>query len=392
MAKKILAAFLALIMMLSVLAFVGCDGQGDTDNGGDAQQPSGDNNDNTDIPNDGNEEEGGTTEDEGYKPRGDEYVREGDIIYFGKYPQSEVTDDTLKTTLAQKAGTLPTAANAQSWTAYGYYVNASNTNNYMWYIDVTEGEDTYRGVYFTKYRPDASTGSSPSQSNAYQYKNGYRTNNVYWFKYEPVAWRIIKESNGTALLLCDMIIDAQSYQDMYESRRMSDGSYKIFALGTDEHANSYEASTIRKWLNETFYDIAFDEYQKALIKVSTVDNSVASTGFKSNDYICDNTEDKVFLMSREEMTNMDLGFNSDVLSAQPARQRKASDYSKSQGLYTYTLSDFPNTGSWWLRSPGNENVLYGGGIRFDGVVSTANTYIDSTMLGVVPALQITLFK
>ncbi len=283
-----------------------------------------------------------------------------DTILFGSYPQTEVTDSTLKATLNSLAGTIPTSSNAYNWTSYGYYISGS-TSNYMWYIDIEEGGEKYRGVYFTSYRPYYPTNSS-STSNTYQDDNGYKASNIYWFKYEPISWTILNENNGTALILCDMIIDSQQFD--------YDGSY----------SNNYAESTIRKWLNETFLNTAFNELQKEIILTTKVDNSVASTGYSSNPYACENTEDKVFLLSYKELTT--------YLTTNASRMKKTTDYAQAQGAYTSTSSSYLGNGYWWLRSPGSSNSNYARHVYYGGFNYSFIVYY--TDRGVVPALQIQL--
>lgn len=290
-----------------------------------------------------------------------------DTIEFGMYPQTEVTDSTLVSTLNSLAGTKPTSSNSYNWTSYGYYISGS-VSNYMWYVDVGE---MYRGVYFTSYRPYFTTDSS-STDNTDQDDNGYTTSNIYWFKYEPISWTILNESNGTALILCDMIIDSQEYYP-------STGSHTV--NGATVYANNYEYSTIRKWLNETFYNTAFNDLQKEIILTTTVDNSVASTGKSTNLYACEDTEDKVFLLSYKELTT--------YLTTNDSRMKKTTDYAQSQGAYTSTSSSYLGNGSWWLRSPGGSNSGFARTVNYDGCVNY-NNYVYFTGGVVVPALQIQL--
>ena len=292
------------------------------------------------------------------------YTREEKKITFGSYPQTKVTDSSLTSKLKSMAGTLPTSDNSQAWTSYGYYISG-NVENFMWYIDITTGGENYRGVYFTSWRPKNTTISSLN-GNTNQI-NKYNKNNVFWFKYEPISWTILSEdaANGTALILCDMIIDSQQYD--------YDGSY----------SNNYAESTIRKWLNDTFYNTAFNEFQKQMIVTTTVDNSAKSTGFNKNDYACEDTQDKIFLLSCEEVTNADYGFSLSSVHDNTAGQKKTTDYAQAQGAYTSGYR-----GNWWLRSPI---------IAFSSVAYYVNssghresTYVYSTSCGVVPALQIRL--
>ena len=299
------------------------------------------------------------------------YTREENKITFGSYPQTKVTDSSLTSTLTSMAGTLPTSSNSQAWTSYGYYINGK-VSNFMWYIDITTGGEKYRGVYFRSYRP-SSPGDTSSKSNSYQDDNGYTIFTVYWFKYEPISWTILSEdaANGTALILCDMIIDAQQYD--------YDGSY----------SNNYAESTIRKWLNESFYNTAFNELQKQMIVTTTVDNSAESTGHSSNKYACENTEDKIFLISRQDVINSNYGFSSKASLSDDTRQKKTTDYAKAQGAHTHSGRSYVGNGNWWLRAPDNyySDTVY----RVD-ISGTANggVGVGITSSGVVPALQIRL--
>ena len=318
----------------------------------------------------------------------DTYTRDGNYIYFGSYPQTKVTDSSLISSLNSLAGTLPTSSNSYSWTSYNYYIEGS-VQNYMWYIDETYNNAKYRGVYFTSYRPYFCTYSS-SASYSCQDDNGYNLSAVYWFKYESVKWKILTEKNGKAFLMCDMAIDAQQYYHNYEETRIINGK--------TIYANNYAESEIRKWLNETFYNTAFNSLQKSLIQTTIVDNSARSTNPYNNatqwnsgvnNYACENTSDKVFLLSEYEVTNPAYGFNSSYSAYDTARQLKSSDYSKSQGCYRYNGGSYDGNCWWWLRSPFYVNDSFAWSVGRDGDSSYLGS-VYSAGLGVVPALWIAL--
>ena len=65
---------------------------------------------------------------------------QGDIIGLGSYPQTEVTDATLKSKLTNKAGSTDT------WTSYNYYKNGKQSD-FMKYTDIELDGVKYRGVY-----------------------------------------------------------------------------------------------------------------------------------------------------------------------------------------------------------------------------------------------------
>ncbi|GEM_PF-2928125 len=295
---------------------------------------------------------------------------ENTMIAFGLYPQTKVTDRSLTSALDAAAGTLPTSSNSRAWTSYRYY-NDGSISNYMWYIDLEQGGEKYRGVYFTSYRPYDSLLQNSSASNSLQDDNGYNTSTVYWFKYEPIKWRILSEANGEALILCESIIDSQEYYNSTNSRTID---------GQTVYPSNYEYSNIRAWLNDTFYNTAFNDLQKQIILLTTVDNSARSTN---------NTEDYVFLLSEQEVTNSAYGFDSSYSIYDSARGKITTDYAKSQGAFTYTRLGFVGNGYWWLRSP---SYNYSNRVRRVDYYGSAfdYDYVCVSDYGVVPALKIKL--
>ncbi len=299
-----------------------------------------------------------------------QYCRHDSDIYFGTYPQGNVTDETLTAALSSSAGTLPTSEDSQSWTSYGYYVSGS-VSNFMWYVDLTYNGEKYRGVYFTSYRPYSTTNMS-SADNSSQDDNGYSTFTVYWFRYEPIKWKILSESDGKAMIVADMVIDSQQYCHYTKTSQFTHN-------GGTGYPNNYALSDIRKWLNDTFYNTAFNDLQKELIQVTNVDNSISSTGDSSNDYVCENTNDNVFLLSYKEtnayMTDSD-------------RQKKNTDYAKCQGAFTSTDDRYSGNGYWWLRSPISYGSNRASHVNYYGFIVDRSVY--NSYCGVLPALVIRL--
>jgi len=292
------------------------------------------------------------------------YIKKDNSIEFGSYPQTKVTDDFLIYTLNKKTDPLPTSNNPNKWTSYKYYIEGKE-QEYMWYIDIEEGENKYRGVYFTQYRPNSTVDES-SKNNSNQYYNKYKFYKEYWFKYEPIKWTIVEESNGYATLISDIVIDSQEF---YSDRSDRSHSHN----GGEGYSNNYALSNIRKWLNETFYNTAFSEKQKSIIQTTEVDNGTSSTFNDTNTYLCENTNDKIYLLSSKESEKY---FTSDI-----ARQKKGSDYEMSQG-------GSGGRCDWWLRLPYynlSNRACY---VDFEGEQHVC--YVDYTNCGVVPALKIKL--
>ena len=160
----------------------------------------------------------------------------GEYILFGSYPQECVAQSghqtALETALRKKAGDLPEDGKNGKWTSFKYYytvntggtLSISNDIDFMWYIDVEHNGEKYRGVYFTNYRPqltlDGDLGTlDRSDSGSRQYVNGYRVENVYWFKYEPILWKIIDTDGNRVQLLSTSVLDGQAYCTIAERKK-----------------------------------------------------------------------------------------------------------------------------------------------------------------------------
>jgi len=298
----------------------------------------------------------------------------GDIIEFGSYPQSKVTDSSLVSALNKAS---------KKWVSYGYYsgdcsYGSMKPGDWMKYADFTYNGTKYRAVTFSQYRPYWTDNSTSSGTN--QDYNGYTTNNIYYFKYEPLKWRVLDPSTG--LVLCESIIDSQAY------------SNTIYSYGTDEngtaywndaehthYANDYATSSIRAWLNDDFYNTAFSSSQKASILTSELDNRAYSTSY--GEYDSETTYDKVFLLSWSEIQNTAYGFPANT-SSSSARQAKGTDYAKCQGLEVDSSNE---CSIQRLRSAGSgsDDACYVGS---DGDLYNPYWYVCRTDYGVRPALKI----
>ena len=136
-------------------------------------------------------------------------------------------------------------------------------------------------------------------------------------------------------------------------------------------------SDIRRWLNTTFYDDAFNELEKENIEITSVDNSAPSTSSSTNKYICDNTNDKIFLLSDADATTYYI--KSEV------RQAQGTDYAKCQGLY---INKSNGNSCWWLRSPIDFFDEYASRVKYDG--DMGYNAVNSTNYGVRAACWINL--
>ena len=312
----------------------------------------------------------------------------GDIIYYGSYPQTEVRDESLLNELNDLTLT---------WYSYNYcYGDGSydsvECSDYMRYADVEYPENSgikYRAVVFDKYRPYYTisktdpTYSGTAQS--YQDDNGYFVNTIYWFKYEPIKWRVLDPSSG--LVISSKILDSQAYNNLlyYYATNYDNGDPhcidRYYYFSDENHTNfasDYATSSIRRWLNETFYEVAFSNSEKENILKTENENKCCSSvlgnqGYERLDSI--NTLDYVFLPSLTDVKNESYGFRDHYYDDN--RKLLSSDYAKIQGVKS-------NDGNGeWLTKTSSNNGLGVKVVTSDGTLTDESIY--STVSGIRPA-------
>lgn len=264
----------------------------------------------------------------------------GSIINYGSYPQTRVTDSGLIAAL-----------NAQT-------LGANSTVSY--------GGSKYKRVYFTQYTPYYTTGT-PNASNSYQDDNGYYINTIYWFKYEPIQWRVLSNVGGELFVMAEKILESRAYNQVLTNI-------------------TWETCTMRSWLNGEFYNTAFNTTEQSKIKTSTVINE-NNPNYGTNGG--NNTNDKLFLLSWSEVTNPAYGFSSSYSNNDTARRAQGSDFAKSNGLWVSMGSSYLGNSMWWLRTPGS-NLIYACPVTNAGRVYDDHYSVSSTYVGVRPALKLHL--
>ena len=327
------------------------------------------------------------------------YTRDGDNIYFGYWPQTLERDETVVAKLNEIAGKPPLPRDKEN--PYNWESHEGTT--YMWQKIVIYNGTKYLGVQMNDYRA-----SGVYSLRSYIMKNGYFTLEVYWFKYEPIKWRILTTSGNSAYIMSDIALDSFSIQPNRKGENR-DGLYASYNNSTGvpdgTYANNWEYCFLRGWLNETFYNEVFNGLQKEIIKTMKLDNSARSCN--PNDYPkyygygenagknkfadqCKDTDDKIFLLSLRDITTTAYGFNKDVLAEDPARNLQATDFAKLHGAPMNTNDKKYVT--WYTRSPAPANGNQGyATFVLDRHAKGAIDSIDLTPDGgVVPALWITL--
>lgn len=282
-----------------------------------------------------------------------------DIILFGSYPQSEVEDAQLLSSLNSIE---------LQWKSYDYYCGTGKWNDgkmhtadYMQYADVNLDGNKYRAVKFDSYRPYFTGFESTADGDTYQDNNGYECGKIYWFSYEPLKWRIVDEKSGYAI--CDSIIDSQPFQNM-----IFYNGWEYFAdYQYYDWSNYYVVSSIRNMLNNEFLVCAFTAEEKANLEYNYIDDLWAAF------------EDRVFLPSVNEVKDSQNG----------ERTATGTDYAKCQGLFVDGGNSY-----WYLRTPG-DNCYTAVCVSADGSLYGHDFYCNRypfftyfTGTGIRPAIKI----
>lgn len=306
----------------------------------------------------------------------------GEIIRFGWYPQSAVTDSATISKLNEQA-------QGDVWTSYGYYSGTGDSSDgkmlpgdYMQFVDVFMNGNKYRGVHFTSYRPDTTGGTGDETE---QRTNHYYINHTYWFKFEPIQWRILDPDAG--LVMSESILDSQPF-NQYNLADGVDTSGKDLTYGDEgktHYANNYARSSLRQWLTapeeNSFLVTAFSSEQRASMKVTDFHGE---TGM----YRTDDFSDSLFLLSSGEVCRTAYGFSSRSSDQDAARKGMGTDYAKCQGLSVGTSKDNNGYSRWHLRNvgsaSGNVRRVYSAGEVNDAM------FTGSTNGGVRPAMYLKL--
>ena len=224
------------------------------------------------------------------------------------------------------------------------------------YIDPDNGWYLYNEEYYAK-----------AYGNPFQmiYSFSDRTNIVknekYWFKCEPIEWKILSNDSGKCYILSDVLLDTKRY---------------------DDSENNYKNSEIRSWLNDEFYKHAFG-LNDSYVLPTVVDNSASTTSTADNPYVCENTSDKVFMPSFKDYLNPAYGFDA-TYNKSSTRVCKLTDWAKVNNARACT--ETLDIGHYWTRSPDYVDYFFADYVDEIGRICAANVVVSSKC--VRPAITI----
>ncbi len=217
---------------------------------------------------------------------------------------------------------------------------------------------TYGG--FSKAKTVKVTAQEKGYKSSYDFSEVKKGDTIKFGTYEqdypvdgkdPIEWAVLDKTEDSIFVMSKYALDCLPYNKVW--------SYE-----------TWQSCTLREWLNEKFYNAAFNETEKTMIRETTVRN-------KDNPYYGTwggkGTKDKVFLLSTKEAKQESYGFDTHRDASDINRRCAPSRYAVAQGACCYAIAaDNEATCDWWLRSPGMDNdfatfVGSEGGIGYRGV-------------------------
>lgn len=276
-----------------------------------------------------------------------------DCVWFGSYPQSEVTSGAIYDTLRT----------AKGW----------DSNN----------DITVNGVKYRRLKGEDAVYTTNGLSVHYNWNKDY--SRYHYFKYEPIKWRVLSVGSGKALLLADYGLDDQKYN-------------------VNKVNVTWERSSIRSWLNgqgssanqaginysgKGFINNAFSTKERNAICATNIENA---NSISKGTYGGNNTTDKVFLLADADVCSTqkarDYGFVLKDSTYDEARRSSCSTYSFARGTYKEAIGSYKGNSWWWLRSPGDDQQKAACIFRSGGIYSSYN--VDDYGGTVRPSLYLNL--
>lgn len=245
-----------------------------------------------------------------------------------------------------------------------YNVTISNAADYgMSNPCIEDGITTWDCIYFghywqNKYNP-YNPPEEPEGDTIYTDTDGteffYDVIDGEYYKNDPIKWRVLSVNGDEAFLLADQNL----YDYCYDRTARSDVTW--------------ETSSIRSWLNNSFYNYAFFAFEREAITstlVKSEDNAQWCTGNGNN------TNDKIYILSFDDVTNPIYGFNS--------------GYKESETRISKLTDNSIVYDGWWLRTQGSTiwSLMF---VDNMGEIQMSGRYSIS-MKGIRPCMHIDLSK
>ncbi len=190
-----------------------------------------------------------------------------------------------------------------------YYAGLKYVNGDLWWGDPAFGSEIRFTAKWTTFPPGMTV-----RFGTYEQDNDLENGK------EPIEWIVLDYREGKYLLLADYILEGKPIHDAYGAG-----------------ARSWQACSLRRWLNEVFYSEAFSDRERAHIALTELDDT--------------QTRDHVFLLSYQEL--LAYTFEADYTVG------RSTAYAKANGLEVNNGDEIdPEFSWWWLRTSRNAAIAY----------------------------------
>ena len=296
--------------------------------------------------------------------------------FYGEYSYEKNPGDYINAATIEEDGTEVRTVTIKnlSKASVSVKVRAYKGEHYM---DGQKDNDPWNYGDFSKAKKVKVTAQKKGYKTSYNFSKVKKGDTIKFGTYEqsypvdgkdPIEWVVLEKIKDEILVMSKYALECLPYN-------------------TKCKGITWEKCTLRKWLNEKFYKAAFNKAEKAMIKKTKVqnkDNPEHETQ-GGND-----TKDKVFLLSHEDILKESYGFNTYIYAYDINRECAASEYAGAQGASL----GIDKSCLWWLRSPGsdipgdksdNAEVVYS-----SGMVSDIGQEVDLNHASVRPVMVLKL--
>ncbi len=201
---------------------------------------------------------------------------------------------------------------------------------------------------------------------------------------EPIEWLVLSNNRTSLFVVSRYALDCMPYNEVMEPV-------------------TWETCSVREWLNGEFYNTAFSDSDKELILTTTVETK---DNFRYGTPGGNDTQDKVFLLSMEDMMNPLYGFYSESSDYAHIYQKgekslllnrrcAPTPYAIAQGVPTSTKAKYQTEAKensclhYWLRSPGERTHL-AAAVEAEGYLEYSGYGCFVTDTAVRPAIVINI--
>ena len=222
--------------------------------------------------------------------------------------------------------------------AQEYYDNGEYDKAFEIWADLAENDSVIEAFLKSDSKMrEAGKRYRASVGNEVEFGN-YYMKDKYWIEdhdeKEPITWDIIAQEGNKVLLLSDEILDEQYYNETRSD-------------------TTWETCSLRKWLNNDFYKMAFNEKEQKAIISTNLSNGKDQCNPEWDTYGGNDTTDKVFLLSYQEVLK--------YLPEEKSRKCFMSSYAKSLVGVNIWILRSPGAEQDCVASVGSEGELYGHG-------------------------------